>query len=97
MKSAPVNLVSPIIRPVFPAINLAPQATVVLPQVNTKLNCFDIACQPVTNINACPTVKPMPNRRDLPIVQDMQHGGSPYDDQGGRDLPGHEPCGGLAP
>jgi hypothetical protein len=32
------------ISPVFPAINLAPQATVVVPQVNTQLNCFDITC-----------------------------------------------------
>ena len=50
----PVNLVSPAITPVFPAINVAPQVCLGLPQVNTQLNCFDIACQPVTNINACP-------------------------------------------
>jgi hypothetical protein len=49
----PVNLVSPVIRPVFPAINVAPQALVNVPQVNAQLNCFDIACQPVTNINNC--------------------------------------------
>ncbi len=58
VQSVPVNLVSPIIKPVFPSINIAPQATVFLPQVNAKLNCFDIACQPVTNINACPTIDP---------------------------------------
>ncbi|HEY3272774.1 MAG TPA: hypothetical protein VGJ92_03370 [Methanocella sp.] len=57
----PVNLVSPTIRPVFPAINVAPQALVNVPQVNAQLNCFDIACQPVTNINQClpcPTATP---------------------------------------
>jgi hypothetical protein len=56
-----VNLVSPTIRPVFPAINVAPQALVNVPQVNAQLNCFDIACQPVTNINQClpcPTATP---------------------------------------
>jgi hypothetical protein len=56
--TVPVNLVSPIIKPVFPAINLAPQAKVTLPEVTTTLNCFDIACQPCTSINECPTVKP---------------------------------------
>jgi hypothetical protein len=50
----PVNLVSPTIRPAFPTINIAPQVCLGLPQVNTQLNCFDIACQPVTNINSCP-------------------------------------------
>lgn len=39
-----VDLVSPVIRPEFPTINLAPQATIALPQVNAKLNCFDINC-----------------------------------------------------
>jgi hypothetical protein len=52
--AVPVNLVSPTIRPVFPSINVAPQYCLGLPQVNTQLNCFDIACQPVTNINSCP-------------------------------------------
>jgi hypothetical protein len=50
----PVNLVSPTISPAFPTINVAPQVCLGLPQVNTCLNCFDIACQPVTNINSCP-------------------------------------------
>ncbi|WP_424359031.1 hypothetical protein [Methanocella sp. MCL-LM] len=39
-----VDLVSPVIKPEFPTINLAPQATIALPQVNAKLNCFDINC-----------------------------------------------------
>jgi len=56
--TVPVNLVSPIIKPVFPAINLAPQAVVTLPEVTTTLNCFDIACQPCTSINECPTATP---------------------------------------
>jgi hypothetical protein len=50
----PVNLVSPMISPAFPTINVAPQVCLGLPQVNTQLNCFDIACQPCTNINTCP-------------------------------------------
>lgn len=43
-ESVPVNLVSPVISPSFPTINLAPTATLALPQVNTNLNCFDITC-----------------------------------------------------
>lgn len=39
-----VDLVSPVIKPEFPTINIAPQATIALPQVNAKLNCFDIDC-----------------------------------------------------
>ncbi|OPY30067.1 MAG: hypothetical protein A4E28_00565 [Methanocella sp. PtaU1.Bin125] len=50
----PVNLVSPTIAPVFPTIDIAPQVCLGLPQVTTKLNCFDIACSPVTSINECP-------------------------------------------
>jgi len=50
----PVDLESPEIDLAFPSIDVAPQVCLGLPQVNLKLNCFDIACQPVTNFNECP-------------------------------------------
>ena len=48
-----VDLVSPTITGNFAPINVAPQAILNVPQVNAQLNCFDIACLPVTNINSC--------------------------------------------
>jgi hypothetical protein len=50
----PVDLESPEIEAEFPCIDVAPQVVLGLPQVNLGLNCFDIACQPVTNFNECP-------------------------------------------
>jgi hypothetical protein len=47
----PVLLKSPVISPTFPTINLAPTATVKVPQVTTDLTCFDISC--------CPLKKPI--------------------------------------
>ncbi len=44
VEAEPVCLESPEICPEFDSINVAPQATLVLPQVNAKLNCFDISC-----------------------------------------------------
>ncbi|MCD1294232.1 hypothetical protein CUJ83_04380 [Methanocella sp. CWC-04] len=43
-ETEPVNLVSPDINPVFPIVNIAPKATVTLPEVTAKLTCFDISC-----------------------------------------------------
>lgn len=47
----PVLLKSPVISPTFPKINLAPTATVKVPQVTADLTCFDISC--------CPLPKPV--------------------------------------
>jgi hypothetical protein len=52
--AVPVDLESPELEAEFPTIDVAPQFCLGLPQINLKLNCFDIACLPVTNYNECP-------------------------------------------